>query len=85
MPLIGSCKTCRFWSRVTEPQGVDGRKEPWMPEEPTGICGGVASEWEWRITNEEPVPGEAIMIDSNAQLLTNESFGCAAHERDPDA
>lgn len=65
---MNTCKTCRWWNPLTD-------------REHRGVCGGIETTWEWRFRIDDPTPESlAIMMDSNAQLVTYETFGCALHE-----
>jgi hypothetical protein len=66
-----SCRDCRWWSgplKVPTTRGAEIQIQ--------GLCGGIGSEWDWRLEDGEPVDDLAVMVDANAQLVTHADFGC---------
>lgn len=71
-----SCRDCRWWSGpITTPTLKKGESITLQ-----GVCGGVGSEWDWRLEDGDPLHELAVMVDANAQLVTRADFGCALWE-----
>lgn len=74
----GRCGTCRFWQDGGSITDITGKEK-----RVAGLCGGIGSTWDWRLDDPWPLPASserALLIDSNAVLLTTADFGCASWE-----
>jgi hypothetical protein len=75
-----TCATCRYWTENAEIVDTRGRVV-----KTAGMCGGIGSTWDWRLEDEWPADGErALLVDSNALLLTRPDFFCAEWHATPE-